>query len=226
MSTGAIPIEGLTGVRTLALALVDPSASGAEIHYRNFRTFGTLYDTDEDGVGEEDGDGQFDPCSSGQTTACDDNCPGDANPTQIDADQDGFGNACDNCPQVLSDDQADSDADGTGDACSLTVVDPNIGEILNCQTGAIPPTLRWLPDVYDRFKVFVGNDPAFTMKVSSGDTLLRGTAWRIPAKKWKTICRWPGSSVYIRVKGVDLQIPAGRPGRTTTSTAIAATKQR
>lgn len=46
-----------------------------------------------------------------------DNCPGDANTSQLDSDADGLGNECDNCPFAANPAQADVDADGTGDAC-------------------------------------------------------------------------------------------------------------
>ncbi|MCA9552247.1 MAG: putative metal-binding motif-containing protein [Myxococcales bacterium] len=46
-----------------------------------------------------------------------DNCPDTFNPSQVDADADGFGDACDNCPGTANPGQEDADGDGTGDAC-------------------------------------------------------------------------------------------------------------
>lgn len=77
-------------------------------------------DYDGDGVlNDGDLDGQYvdHPCTGGNRTACDDNCPGTANKSQADADADGVGDACDNCPTVPNPSQADTDRDGIGDAC-------------------------------------------------------------------------------------------------------------
>jgi hypothetical protein len=56
-----------------------------------------------------------------------DNCPTNSNPTQVDADADGIGNACDNCPIVANPSQLDTDGDGLGDSCDLCPLDVDSG---------------------------------------------------------------------------------------------------
>ena len=79
-----------------------------------------IADFDGDGVPNDgDGSGGYadNPCTGGATASCDDNCPGEPDPTQADADGDGVGDLCDNCPGTANTDQADGDFDGFGDAC-------------------------------------------------------------------------------------------------------------
>lgn len=76
---------------------------------------------------DSDGDGIVDS---------EDNCPGIANPDQLESETlcdatfctpDGIGDPCDNCPMAYNPDQADSDGDGNGDACD----DPTGGCLTN-----------------------------------------------------------------------------------------------
>lgn len=84
----------------------------------------------------------------------DDSCIGTPNPSQVDTDGDGSGDACDmdddndgigdildNCPLATNPDQADSDGDGTGDACDFDndndgVIDGD-DHCLGTETGAL-----------------------------------------------------------------------------------------
>ncbi len=84
-------------------------------------------DFDGDGVANDgDGDGQYasNRCTGGQTSGCDDNCPGTPNPDQLDQDGDQVGDACDNCVATANTDQLDEDRDGVGDACDPCPADP------------------------------------------------------------------------------------------------------
>jgi hypothetical protein len=108
-----------------------------------------LADYDEDGIlNDGDGDGQYagNRCTLGQVSACDDNCPGEPNPDQVDLDEDRVGDACDNCPGTFNTDQADVDRDGFGDACDQCPgqvggdgTDPDLDGVANC-TDNCPDT--------------------------------------------------------------------------------------
>lgn len=103
--------------------------------YGGTRTWGptALPDNDGDGLvscnvdNDDDNDGVLD---------ANDNCTLTANPTQVDTDSNGAGDACDpvdrdsdglwnindNCPDTANADQLDTDGNGTGDACQAAVV--------------------------------------------------------------------------------------------------------
>jgi hypothetical protein len=80
----------------------------------------------------------------------------------------------------------------------MTVTFPLSGDVL-CEDP--PPTIAWSPALLNRFKVFVGTDPAFVYQVTSGSTLLRGTTWTMSSSKWAMVCRHATANLYIRVMG-------------------------
>jgi hypothetical protein len=84
------------------------------------------------GVAGAAGDGD----SDGVADAVD-NCPGTANPDQLDIDADDVGDVCDNCPNDSNPGQADTDADNSGDACDPDDdADGVLDFIDNCRTTA------------------------------------------------------------------------------------------
>ncbi|MBI3449987.1 MAG: hypothetical protein HY049_13865 [Acidobacteria bacterium] len=119
-------------------------------------------------------------------------------PPGQDTDGDGVEDAVDDCPAIYNPSQTDTDGDGAGDACDLTVTFPLAGDIL-CSDP--PPLVQWTPKTYDRFKLFVGANAAFTVKVSSGSTLLKTPSYQVPAKKWAKICGKASPSLFFRVLG-------------------------
>ena len=92
---------------------------------------------------------------------------------------------------------SDGDNEG-GDACDITVTYPLNGDI-RCSDP--PPIIRWSPEIYNQFKVFVGSDAAFSAKITSGKKFLTTTSWVVPRKKWAGICAKANANLYLRVLG-------------------------
>ena len=178
-------------------------------------------------------------CSSGMDTctqgspaseACDhldNNCDGAVdNVTGSDDDLDGIDNACDNCQHAANTSQQDADQDGQGDGCDFTVIDPLPGATFDCRPGAFPPTISWSPYVYDRFRVYIGRNPSFTSKITSGKSFLMTTSWTVPKTNWTKLCKGTGTALYIKIQGVDLDAPNSSPNRKAFSDVIIVSIQR
>jgi len=127
--TATVPAGGATTFEAIAVNVVDKAAGIADgIHTVFIVVEGVVEGTDaldkpasssaqfQITIGDfippdQDGDGWDDFV---------DNCPGTANPTQLDTDSDGVGDACDNCPVHFNPTQVDTDLDGIGDPCDPT----------------------------------------------------------------------------------------------------------
>ena len=120
-------------------------------------------------------------------------------PVPSDEDDDGVIDSLDNCPAVPNPSQANSDGDTEGgDACDITITFPLNGDV-TCADP--PPVITWSPEIYDRFKVFIGATATFGTQVTSGKRLLTTNVWSVPPAKWATICGKPGTLLYIKVLG-------------------------
>ena len=110
---------------------------------------GSFGDSDGDTVcddGDTSGAPGDNPCTGGEKLNCDDNCPNDYNPLQIDCDEDGTGDVCDNCPDDYNPHQGNNDLDDLGDICDP---DDDNDEILdeeeNCPNTPNPNQLDTYP---------------------------------------------------------------------------------
>jgi len=116
-------------------------------------------------------------------------------------------------------DNLDNDCDGTVDdtqgGCAFIITSPTNGAVLDCRPGAPRPTIAWAPAQYDRFKVQISWDPNFTgeMKVSSGDTLIKSNMFTLGLKKTRRACNHANPNLYLRVLGVDIDVPRADPDK-------------
>jgi len=172
----------------------------------------------------DDADATAHPGATEICNGVDDDCDGTVdNPTRLDSDGDGVDSGCDNCPAVANPGLEDFDGNGLGDACdpALAITTPLAGVTLDCRPGAPPPLIQWLPGVFDRYRVVISPDPAFAgALVTSGDTWLRAASWTVQPAKWRKVCARTAGPVFIRVDGVNRDVPKSDPGRKASSTVI------
>jgi hypothetical protein len=141
---------------------------------------GDACDNDMDGDSvPQDGDGSGtpgdNPCASGQTINCDDNCPSVYNPGQLNSDFDDLGDVCDNCPTMSNQDQADADADGAGDVCDECTDSDGDGfgdpgfPWNTCPEDNCPSVYN--PDQIDSNGDGVGDSCTFSAQTPAGDSV-------------------------------------------------------
>jgi hypothetical protein len=113
-ATAAVPgmFFGVSSDKPIAKITVS-SPTGTRELVDNIR-FGAIPDADGDTI--PDNFNCPGPCTGGNATNCDDNCPNTSNADQADDDGDGVGNACDPCPNDSPD---DSDGDGVCDSADV-----------------------------------------------------------------------------------------------------------
>ena len=159
----------------------------------------TNRDTDQDGRGDvcdpdDDNDGVCDPCRFAdwvdarlplchefvQNDQCEassaDNCPWNENPSQLDVDRNGLGDACDisqdvdadgypnsedNCIWVINPTQGDDDNDGIGNACDNCAQKSNISQADSDRDG--------IGDACDNCKIYFNRDQNDTDLDGLGD---------------------------------------------------------
>jgi hypothetical protein len=118
LDDGLLDVSLPAGLRpgTYHVSVTDPEGR----HGTLFNAYRAMGDGDSDGILEDgnlSGTSSDEPCATGQSSDCDDNCPFHSNPDQSDIDGDGFGDICDLCPQHASGFNVDSDDDQVGNHC-------------------------------------------------------------------------------------------------------------
>jgi hypothetical protein len=93
------------------------------------------------------------------------------------------------------------------------IIDPLAGAALDCSAGATPPTISWTTGAFDKFRVYISWLSSFSKRVTSGDKLLRTTSWTLTPKSWNAVCSRATTTIYIKILGVDVNVPKSNPNR-------------
>ena len=82
--------------------------------------------------------------------------------------------------------------------------------------------IEWQTGPFDRFQVFVGWTPELRKgsRITNGKKLLSAPGWMIPEKKWQKVCSETDQSIYIGVRGLDLDLPKSAFTRQTISQIV------
>lgn len=99
---------------------------------------------------------------------------------------------------------------------------PLDGDVADCSNGALPPTIAWDPDQYDRFRVLISPRRKFPKdnRITSGKSLLASPEWTVPARKWRRVCREARRALFFKVFARDEDLPAKADGARTFSAVV------
>jgi hypothetical protein len=91
--------------------------------------------------------------------------------------------------------------------------------------ASIQPTFTWETDGHERFKVFMSRDDTFIKAgtVSSGDERITTGTWTPRAGKWQRACNKidpQNPEMYIKVKGIDRDLPKWNINRKQSSPVV------
>ncbi|MBI3447678.1 MAG: putative metal-binding motif-containing protein [Acidobacteria bacterium] len=126
------------------------------------------------------------------------------------------------------DDDCNGVVDDVSGGCGLAVTAPASAGVLDCTAPATSqPTITWNAAQYDKFRAYIGTSAAFTTGtfVTSGSTPLKVTTWHVKAKTWTSLCKKAtnGGALFVRVFGIDVNVPKSDPLRKLFSPVVATT---
>jgi len=166
-------------------------------------------------------DGSLDEGNPGGGGVCSTALPGICAAGTTSCQNGGLRCAPDHAPRTETCNALDDDCDGVtddvaGPACTLFGTAPVEGDVLDCSSPrTIQPTISWNAAQYDKFKVFINTNSGFVAAkgITSGKSLLKTTSWHVPKAAWVSLCRKAtnGGGLFIKIHGIDVDVPAKDP---------------